>query len=289
VITPEQRELRRKYVGSSDAPALFGLDPYRTAADVWLSKTGRVEDGETTEAQDRGNLLEPAVLDWAEREIGEWFARGSFLASGHLCANFDGIHDGPGRTVSPFLVEAKTTTKADEWGEPGTDEVPERVIVQVHHQFVVAGHDFRVAYVPVLMPLFGRFDFRMYEVRRDDALAEAVAARGREFMERYVLKDTPPPDVLPNLDVLRRVRREPGKVVQVADELVDAWQAERAARLEAEKREAEAQRALLAALGEAEAGDFGRGRVTYLETKRKAYAVEETTYRTLRVKKGRAS
>jgi len=124
----------------------------------------------------------------------------------------------------------------------------------------------------------------MYEVRRDDALAEAVAARGREFMERYVRTDTPPPDVLPNLDVLRRVRREPNKVVPVPDELVDAWQAERAARLQAEKREAEAQRALLAALGEAEAGDFGRGRVTYLETKRKAYAVEETTYRTLRVK-----
>lgn len=281
MITEQQRQQRRNFIGSSDAAALFGLDPFKTAADVYLEKTGRVTPDEGSEATDRGTLLEPAVLDWAQREIGVEFARGVMLTSEPLAANFDGLSF---ESAPAFVVEAKTTTACADWGDPGTDEVPERVIVQVHHQFAVAGPAFRLAYVPVLMPLFGRFVFRMYRVERRDDLAEAVADAGREFMLKHVRADTPPPDCLPMLDTLRRMVRQPNKTVPLDEGIAASLIKARAAKSECEKACKDVERIVLAALGDAEAGEFPGGRITYLETKRKGYTVAESSYRTLRVK-----
>lgn len=43
MITESERELRTRYIGSSDAAAVCGLNPYRSAYDCWLEKTHRVE------------------------------------------------------------------------------------------------------------------------------------------------------------------------------------------------------------------------------------------------------
>lgn len=289
MITQEQRQLRQQYIGSSDAAAVCGIDPHRSAADVWMEKTGQAEPFEGNEHTERGNLLEPVVLDWAEKEIGVGFSRDHMKVAecGLLAANFDGIHRDPLSLLSrlnPFVVEAKTTVNAEEWGEAGTDQVPERVIVQVHHQLYVAGQEYRIGYVPVLMPGFKSFDFRMYRVERDDDLAEAIAAKGREFMEKYVRLGIRPDDFRPSIEVLKRVRRQPNKTVEVPDDLVDQLVVARAAKSLAEKDVKDAEAALLAALGDAEAGSYAKGTVTYMETKRRGYTVEDTTYRTLRVK-----
>lgn len=293
MITAEDRQLRRRYIGSSDAPCLFGADPFKTAADLWLMKTGRAEDAETNDAMRRGNFLEPAIIAWAEEHLGRPLRRtGLFVRRpdcDELCANLDAFL--PPCDVAPggAVIEAKTASTAtnpDEWGEAGSDEVPERVIIQNHHAMWLVGQPCRVAFVPVLLPVFGRFDFRMYRVERNDELAEAIAAEGRRFKREYVDGNTPPPDVLPSLEVLKRVRREPATVEDVPDDVVDAWIAERAARLDAEKREEAAQAALLAAMKSAEGGRHSGGLVTYLETHRKAYAVEAKSYRQLRLKKG---
>jgi putative phage-type endonuclease len=283
-ICAEQRELRKRYIGSSDAAAVCGLDPYRSAFDVWLEKTGQADGFEGNENTERGNLLEPVVLAWAQDKIGQPFKRDVMMVApdGLLVANLDGV--GYPKLSGDFIVEAKTSTSIDEWGEPGTDQVPERVTVQVHHQFAVAGPAYRLAYVPVLLPVFGRFDFRLYRVERSDELADVVAERGAAFMRDHVLRRVAPEGCLPSLEVLKRVRREPKSVVPVADELVDSFVALRAARLQAEKDEREAEKALLAALGTAEGGEFSRGMCTYFETKRKGYTVAETVYRSLKIK-----
>lgn len=41
-ITQKQREFRRSHIGSSDIAAILGKDPYKTAYDVWLDKTGQL-------------------------------------------------------------------------------------------------------------------------------------------------------------------------------------------------------------------------------------------------------
>jgi putative phage-type endonuclease len=288
MITAEQRQLRRRYIGSSDAAAILGLDPYRSASDVWMEKTGRLDDADRgndrgNDATAAGNVLERAVLDWAERSLDRPLNRDVMKVAGDLCANLDG--EWPGALASaPFVVEAKTTgivgLPDPGYGEPGTDQVPERVIIQTHHQMFVTGY--ALAWVPVLI---GGRGFCMYQVERDEALAAAIAERASAFVDRHVKTDTPPDDFRPSVEILRRARRQPGKVVTLDDEIVSRFVVARAARIQAEEAESYALADLIAALGDAEAGDYTAGRVTYFQATRKAYTVKESTYRTLRLVK----
>jgi putative phage-type endonuclease len=279
MLTSEQRQARRKYVGSSDAAAILGVDPYRSAADVWLEKTGKLDEWEGNEDTERGRLLEPAILDFAGEWIGKHFVRDQMIVApdGIRAANCDGIASG-------FVVEAKSTVNADEYGDQGTDQIPPRVNVQVHHQMHVAGPEYRVAYVPVLLPGYKRIEFRMYIVERNEPLADLIAQRCCEFWHWNVLTNVRPEQFYPSLEVLKRIRREPKTVVPVADVLVDDLIIAKAATKQAKDDQETAERALLIAMGSAEGASYSSGLVTYLETKRKGYTVAETSYRTLRVK-----
>jgi putative phage-type endonuclease len=284
-ITTEQRELRRKFIGSSDAPAILGVDPHRSAYDVYLEKTGQADGFEGNADTDRGTLLEPVLIQWAAQQLKGGLVPCQFVVrpdAPALCANLDAFlrpcDDAPGGAV----IEAKTATNADEWGDPGTDEVPDRVLIQTHHAMYLVGC--RLAFVPVLLPVFGRFDFRLYKVERNDELADVVAQRGIAFWREHVEPRVPPTGCLPSLEVLKRVRRQPNKIIPVPDELVDAVILTRAARKDAEESCKDAEVALLTALGDAEGGQYSRGSLSYLETKRKGYTVEATTFRSLRIK-----
>jgi putative phage-type endonuclease len=288
VITTEQRELRRKYLGSSDAAAVLGLDAYRSAADVYLQKTAPVDDDKGNEHTDRGNLLEPVLIQYAVREAkladvvtGEMVVH----PSGLLASNFD-ARSGDGTAI----VEAKTTVMGEEWGDPGTDQVPDRVNVQVAHQFCCLPTA-RIAWVPVLLPGFKSFDWRIYRIDRNDELCAIVEKSGLKFMREFVRAGVKPTDFRPNLEILKRVRREPGKVISVPDRVVGRWLAAKAvlklAEKAVEREETRLQERMAAE--KAEGARFSGGIVTYLETTRKAYTatVAECRYRTLRLKANR--
>lgn len=291
-ISEQQREQRRKYIGSSDAAAVMGVDPYKSAADLWLDKTGQCDGFDGNDATDRGNWLEPALLNFAEHRLSAALrVHGAFIRdlmkvhdSQLLSANFDGIQAVGGVNEEPFIVEAKSSVIDANWGEDGTDQVPDHVLIQVHHQFFVAGPEYRVAYVPVILPAFKSFDFRLFRVERNNDLAELVAQRGMEFMRKYVQPRIMPSNYKPSLEVLKRMRREPQKVVPVNDSLVDSLIIARATRKQAEADVKQAETELLEAMGDADGASYCGGVVTYLETHRKGYTVEPTTFRSLKVK-----
>ncbi len=286
MITELQRLTRKQFIGSSDAAAILGLDPFKSAADVFLDKTGQAADFEGNDATDRGTLLEPVILSWAEQQLEVVLERNVELVHPNnlLAANLDSRFSARG-----WLVEAKSSVNAEEWGEPGTDQIPQRVIVQTHHQFVVAGPEYRVAWVPVLLPGFKSFDFRMYRIDRNDELAAMVEKSGVDFMQNFVLPNVRPHDYRPSIDVLKRVRRQPNKVIEISPKIALEWQFAREERLAAQESEEKATADLLAEMGDAEGATFPGGAITYLETTRKSYVVKESTYRTLRLKAAKGS
>jgi hypothetical protein len=87
------------------------------------------------------------------------------------------------------------------------------------------------------------------------------------------------------LEIARRIKRTAEKVTEIAPEIVQAMlDAKEVAAAAAERAEA-AQAAVLAALGDAEAGLCGDlGAVTYLLQTRKGFVVEPTEFRVLRHK-----
>lgn len=290
MLTPEQIAKRRFSIGSSDAPSVCGVNPWRSAYDVWLEKTGRIEPFAGDEATRAGDLLEPAIIQYAIETLKPvQVNRGIELVSSDydfLTATLDAefVFDADDHCI----VEGKSAgicspLNFDAWGEPGSDEIPDYYSVQAQHQLFVAGAMYQFAAVPALIPPRG---FVMYYVPRDEELIAAIVQKEIEFWD-CVQRKTPPKGA-PSMDALKRMRRQPNKTVPIDETIIMAWLDAKAKAAEAKQTKDEIEAALLASLGDAEAGAFGDGQlVTYMETSRRAYSVEATKYRSLKIKRKR--
>lgn len=282
-ITAEQRLERRNWIGSSDAPAILGVDPWKSRIAVFMEKVFAVDDLPNEGPIAQGNRWEGPLLDWAEESLGQ-IERNVHVRhpTDIVCAaNLDGRLTGKKEGV-----EAKFTGLADEFGEEGTDQIPERVIVQAHHQMYCGGLE--LVWVPVLLARMGRPTEVMFRVERNDDLISHMIEEEHRFWESYVLPKIPPPlDGPPALDVIRRIRRTAGEVAPLDPDLVAAWETAKAIKKQAEDKEEEAKSALLASLGDAEIGDYGDpGKwLTYFEQKRAGYSVAPTKFRVARISK----
>ena len=254
MITPEERLARKGFIGSSDAPAICRVDPDKGPLAVYLEKVFDVEELPNKGPIARGNRWESTMLDWAREELGVEIERNVSVRhpDGIRAANLDGRVKG-----KRIGVEAKYTGLGHLFGEPGTDEIPEKVIVQATHQMYVA--DLELVYVPVLLARFNRPVEVMFQVPRNEDLIKSMVAIEQEFWEENVLRGVPPPldEGPPPLDVIKRIRRQPKSVAQIDPELVEAWEDMKLARKIAEDREEAAKAAVLAALGGSEAGEYG--------------------------------
>lgn len=284
MISQEERQARRGFIGSSDAPAIARVDPWASPLAVFLEKVYEVEDLPNKGPIARGNRYESVLLDWAQDELGVEIERNVSVRHPTIAfhgANLDGRVRGRREGV-----EAKVTSLPDEFGEDGTDQVPERVIVQAHHQMDCA--DLDLVWVPVLLSRMGRPQEVMFRVDRNEDLIAAIREANREFWEAYVLPKVPPPlDGPPALDVIKRIYRVAGAVVPIDSALVQSWEEAIKERKIAERLESAAKSAVLASLGDAEIGDFGHPSkwLTYYSQHRSGYTVEPTDYRVARISK----
>lgn len=275
-ITDAQREQRKKHLGSSDMAAILGVSPWSNAYDVWLEKTNKANPDKEKSWQDAGNILEPGVLAWAERELGP--IRKEQDNGDALFRKAEGFPLGShvdGEVVKTEIpVEAKTAGVLgpiiEPYGEPGTDELPDRIIIQCHVHIICWEKD--ICWVPVLL---GGKGFVMYHVNKDDELMGIIQDKSLEFWEEFVEKDIPPPDVMPSFAMAKRMKREPGKTIEIDQVLIVNWQnSKESLKLAKDIKEA-AEAEMLAALGDAEGGRCELGLLTYLEQCRKTVKAKE--------------
>ncbi len=268
-ITEAQRQSRKNHLGSSDVAALCGLDPFRNAYDVWLEKTNQLEpERENKPWLATGNDFEPVILGRAEKALGK-LRKNQFRSlkkSGvPLASHIDAIVVATGRPV-----EAKSCgvfwPVEERWGDPGTDQVPDRVVLQAQIHLAVTGAD--ICHVPAL---FWGLRQELYEVPRDDKILGDLLDYITKWWDDHVVKREPPENITPSLEVLKRVRREPESVIDLSthpeiDKLVFEWQQAGLHKKEAEEEQEEAKAEIVTLLGTAEAGMLADGRLlTYLD------------------------
>lgn len=290
MITEKQLELRRRNIGGSDAWSLV-YNPRR----LYLDKTGQLEPWEGNEATDLGKRLEPALIAWARQQIGQKLVcnqRRVYL--GHrparIACNLDALVLNYGEPV-----EAKTsgllTGTADGWGDDGSDQVPDSVLLQTQLQMLCTGGE--RAWVPTILPRRG---LAMFVVPASRELQEYLVQRAIWFWGCVERREEPSEGTLDYEILVRRIRT-PEKVATVDPDVIFHYETARLARLEAEKREKEMKAALLEAMGDAEAADGGDIEASYFATNRKVVDVDKlktagvydlytrlATSRTLRVK-----
>lgn len=277
---------RRNAIGASDVAAILGVSPWQSAWDVWADKTGRLSDWAGNEATRLGTHFERAVLDVAEEKLGE-LRRNIRICHESLpiAATLDAQCV---QTLRP--VEAKTTGLAGpvygDWGAEGTDEVPQNYLVQVHAQLLCTKAD--LAYLFGLLPGRGVVQ---YEIQRSDKLCDQLANILNDWWQKHVVKDVEPSRDKATLEIVKRLRREPKKTVELGP---TEWALSQnlAAKKEAIKELTDQKEAiesqLLAALGDAEQATFPDGSgFSYFAQTRRAYQAKESTFRVLRMKEAK--
>lgn len=205
---------RRTGIGGSDAPAVMGLSPWATPYRIWAEKAGEpVEPVETTEEMRWGTIMEPLVLRRYAEVTGCDVRPASFARHPEIewmIGNFDA-------TTETGIVEAKTARTAQGWGEPGTDEIPEPYLIQVHHYLIVSG-----AQACDVAVLIGGSDFRIYTVEPDEAIHKELIRAESLFWQR--VRDREPPDPVSITDAQARWGRikSAGEVAAGGKEIA-AW------------------------------------------------------------------
>jgi len=179
---------RRKHsIGASDSPAILGVSPFAGPFNVYLSKIEDMQPEEKDEMR-AGLIFEPVIRGLLEDRIGKVIEPSVFAPHKEIefvTATPDGL---PPDAVAEY--KRKDPTQQDEWGEEGTDQVPDDVLIQVSQQMAVM--DVPVAYVGVLFGVRLPGDFRHYVVERDLALERIILTRIRAFWETHILTKTPP-------------------------------------------------------------------------------------------------
>lgn len=272
----EWLQIRKRGIGSSDAAAAVGLNPYQSMLELWLIKTGRDTDLSKVDTNDEdspmywGTILEPIVAEHYTKHSGNRVRRINAVLQhpasdkSWMLANIDREVIG---NPDVQILECKT---AGEFGSRlWKNGVPEYVQCQVQHQLAVTGK--RAADVCVL--ICGQ-EIRVHRIERDEELITNLIKLEQQFWH-YVETHTPPPtdgsqSAARALQVL--YPRDWGNTLDCKedvslcgdfDELLDLR--EQTARLS--ERESTLKQRIQSAMGEASRAVFPNGEITWRRSK----------------------
>ncbi|AVD88557.1 YqaJ viral recombinase family protein [Pseudomonas sp. SWI44] len=268
--------VRKQGIGSSDAAAAVGLNPYKSQLELWLEKTGRDTSLPKLDPQDEespaywGNVLEPIVAWHYSKRSGIRVRRINAVLQhpnpelSWMLANIDREVIGADDVQ---ILECKTAgiNGARLWKEG----VPEYVQLQVMHQLAVTGK--QAADVAVLL---GGQHLEIHRIERDESMIARLIDLERQFWD-YVVSDTPPPaDGTASAEAALRCLypEDNGQAQDFSQhpELANTYLELKAIRqsiAQQETREAQLKQALQQAMGAATRAEFAEGYISWKRSK----------------------
>lgn len=192
------KEERRKGLGGTDMGAVLGLNPYKTAYQVYLEKVeGAEQDLSNKEAVVWGNLLEDIIAD-RYVEISKYPVQECIKPPYQLqlSEDYPYLIANPDRflftnsLVASEGLEIKTvgSQSAHLWGESGSQLIPEHYYVQIAHYMLVCE-------IPIwnVAALIGGQELRTYRFEHDKEMDAILIEAGTNFWKEHVEKKVPPP------------------------------------------------------------------------------------------------
>lgn len=186
VLSDISREdwLALRGLGSSDASAICGLNPYRTAYQVWAEKNGFSEPQEENEAMRFGKLLEPVIASEFQTRTGIATERADSLVRHPehqwMTATCDYWIEENGERG---ILECKNENA---FAGRDTETIPDHAHIQLMHQLAVTGLSY--GYVARLI---GGNKLVWHRVERDEELIAKLIDIESNFWQ-LVESKTPP-------------------------------------------------------------------------------------------------
>lgn len=255
-------EMRKAGIGGSEAAAIVGLNPWKSAFQLWMEKAGQVEpeDLSDNEYVYWGNVLEQAVADRFCELTGKKVQRRGMLQDDeypYMLASVDRMVVGENAGL-----ECKTTNAFNNkaWVD---DELPDSYYIQCQWYMMVTGCE--KWYIAVLI---GGNKFVWKEVPRNAADIEALRKAAVDFWAMVTTGTMPPVDGSDDCSraLTERFKGESGKVIDLPVAAKDCIERlrelkETIVQLEYQKKLSENE--LKVMLGDAEVGVIGEDKVSW--------------------------
>ena len=184
----EWLKYRKKGIGGSDAGAVCGLNPYRTAMQVYNDKISDTIEEIDNEAMRQGREFEDYVARRFTEATGKKVRRANAMfcheSYPFMLADVDRMVVGENaglecKTASPFMAE--------HWKD---GKIPLSYQIQCYHYMTVCNAD--AWYIAVL--IYGK-DFKYYRLERDESMLADLVRIEQDFWENHVQKRIlPKPD-----------------------------------------------------------------------------------------------
>jgi predicted phage-related endonuclease len=262
--------IRAKGIGASEVGAVVGADgAYDSALSVWARKVGIEQPANDVvpEFIRLGNLLEPVIAQlYCERTGFELRESDTIVHPSDpvRCCTPDRLVVG-----HPVNVQIKKIRTLASWGEPGTDEVPDNILLQTQWEMGILeaiGHHVERTDIPVL---FYGSKFEVFSVTRDDELIGMLADTVGQWWTDYVVARRQPPidGSERTKEALARIfKRNSGAMLEPTNEAIALAQEYMLARDEekaASERKETAGNQLRALIGEADGFEWMGGKATW--------------------------
>ena len=184
----EWLKYRKQGIGGSDAGAVCGLNPYRTAMQVYQDKISEETEEIDSEAMRQGREFEDYVARRFTEATGKKVRRANemFYQEKYpfMLADVDRMVVGENaglecKTASPYMTE--------QWKD---GKIPLSYQIQCLHYMAVCGAE--AWYIAVL--IYGK-EFKYYRIERDEEMIADLIRIEQNFWEEHVLKrQMPSPD-----------------------------------------------------------------------------------------------
>jgi predicted phage-related endonuclease len=196
MLTDAQKKERLGKITSSVVAACLGVDERMSQIDAWLRIRGEAPDV-ATKAIDRGNRLEDLILDYPAMMLGLDRKPAPFRQHpehGQFGDSCDALYVNRDLEARPVAIgEGKSASLgvSKEYGQEGTDEMPQHTLLQSHWH-LIHWPEVERCYVPVLVGGYA-FEFRLYHVDRDPELHGIMIDELLRWHHDHIVEGKTPP------------------------------------------------------------------------------------------------
>ena len=277
----EWLDSRKMGLGGSDAPAILGVDPYRSALQVYAEKTDLIEPQEDSDILWWGRKLQPIVAQAYRRETGrklQYYGNHFFVSQDrpHLFASLDAMIAEPAGILEIKTSEVVTQRELE-------SEIPINWQVQVQHCLGVLG----LTMASITVPLPHRRLFWV-DVPADQDFIELLFEKEAAFWLRVQERRPPDPDASASARaVLQKLYpKDTGREIVLPENAIELDRKRLEAMAGIDQMQTikdQAENELKAMLEDASVGVIGDGlSYSWRYQTRKAYEVKEAEFRVLR-------
>ncbi len=169
--TPEWLEMRKKYLGASDAPAIMGVSPWKSKYQLWEEKVSISVPTYKSASMHRGTEMEPIAREEFTKMTGITVEPEVMFhpSNNFMMASLDGLSKD-----KKYAVEIKCPGPVDH-SVAINNMIPEKYMPQLQHQMEVCGLEM------IFYFSFNGSSGKIIEVRRDQAYIDKLVNEEKAF------------------------------------------------------------------------------------------------------------